>query len=78
MEIDGKECDLVTIALAQAIINVWKDYKKFEKVLGKHLEDRSEKIKEHGVDCFISDIIIGEEVENGEEFEKEFLKFLED
>jgi len=66
------EIDYTTIALAHCIIKSWKDYKFFEKALVKRMQERG--FKEDGsydVECFISDRIIGDELDDALEFEKE-------
>lgn len=71
--------DYTTIGLAQCCINSWKEYKNFEKALEKRLIERG--FKEDGLgdaECFISDNIIGNEIENGEDFEKDVLETLEE
>lgn len=75
----NNEQDLVTIALAQCIVNAWKDYKKFESELQKRLLERGFKEDDRwDVESFISDTIICDDVQNGEEFEKEVLEYMEE
>lgn len=71
--------DYTTIALAQCMISSWKDYKKFEKELIKRLEERG--FKKTGLsdaESFISDSIIGDEIEDALKFEEEVLEKLKD
>ena len=71
--------DYTTIALAQCLISSWKDYKKFEKELINRIEERGFKEKEmEDAESFISDMIIGEEIDDALEFEKQLKNKLKD
>lgn len=70
--------DYTTIGLAQCIINSWKEYKNFENVLQKRLIERGFKETDSwDVESFVSDRVIGDETQNGEEFEQKVLEYLE-
>jgi len=69
--------DHTTIGLAQCAINSWKEYKSYEKALIKRLLERGFKEDDSwDAECFISDRVIGDEVQNGEDFEKEVLDYM--
>lgn len=71
--------DYTTIGLAQCLINSWKEYKNYEKALQKILLERGFKETDHwDVESFISERVICDEVQNGEEFEDEVLEYLEE
>lgn len=69
--------DLTTVALAQCIINAWKEYKKFESELIKRLESRGfTETDSWDAESFVSDRVVGDEVKDGCEFEKEVIEHL--
>ena len=66
------EKDYTTIALAHCIIKSWKDYKFFEKALVKRMQERGFKEDDSwDAESFISDRIIGDELDDALEFEKD-------
>ena len=63
--------DYVTIGLAQCIIDAWKEYKEFEKVLVNRLKERGFKeISSWDAESFISDNVIGTDMDDALEFER--------
>jgi hypothetical protein len=65
-----QEKDYTIIALAQCLINTWKQYQKYEEQLSIEMNKRGFK-EEYLWDAksFISDIVIGDECVDGVEFE---------
>jgi hypothetical protein len=69
--------DLNIIALSEMLIQTWNKYKSYEGALALEMEVKGFKQGDlYDAESFISDNIIGDEIKDGVEFEKEFQKEL--